>query len=71
MITVYFILDGPIKNNNMTQLINNLKSNGDLVVWGSSTLSSFSNWVGIRNKTTSYLSEINENVSVKRKVPKK
>ena len=71
MITVYFILDGPIKNNNMTQLINNLKSNGDLVVWGSSTLSSFSNWVGIRNKTTSYLSEINENVSVKRKVLKK
>lgn len=62
---------GQSKNNNMTQLINNLKSNGDLVVWGSSTLSSFSNWVGIRNKTTSYLSEINENVSVKRKVPKK
>lgn len=48
------------ENNNMTQLINNLSSNGDLVVWGSSTLASFSNWVGIRMKTTSYLSEINE-----------
>ncbi len=48
MITVYFILDwANQKNNNMTHLINNLKSNGDLVVWGSSTLSSFSNWVGI------------------------
>lgn len=57
------------KNNNMTHLINNLKSNGDLVVWGSSTLSSFSNWVGIRNKTTSYLSEINEKRVGEKKSP--
>ena len=60
---------GQSKNNNMTQLINNLKSNGDLVVWGSSTLSSFSNWVGIRNKTTSYLSEINEKRVGEKKSP--
>lgn len=48
------------ENNNMTNLINSLKNKGDYVVWGSSTLSSFSNWVAIKMKVTSYLSELNE-----------
>ena len=46
--------------NRMAQLINKLKNEGDLVVWGSSTLGSLSNWVGVKNNVTSYLSELNE-----------
>ncbi|SQJ13748.1 hypothetical phage peptidase [Staphylococcus auricularis] len=34
--------------NRMAQLINKLKNEGDLVVWGSSTLGSLSNWVGVK-----------------------
>lgn len=48
------------ENNNMTRLINELSNKGDLIVWGSSTLSSFSNWVAIKMKVTSYLSETYE-----------
>ncbi|WP_278925345.1 M14 family metallopeptidase [Staphylococcus auricularis] len=47
-------------NNRMASLIHALSDTGDLVVWGSSTVASFSNWVGVEMKTTSYLSEFNE-----------
>lgn len=47
-------------NNEMAQLINELSDKGDYIVWGSSYLSSLSNWVGIENNTTSYLSELYE-----------
>lgn len=47
-------------HNAMTELLNEISDRGDYVTWGSSTLSSFSNWVGIVKDITSYLPEIYE-----------
>ena len=47
-------------HNLMTQFMQDVSNHGDLVTWGSSTLSSFSNWVGIKKNITSYLPEIYE-----------
>ena len=47
-------------NNEMTQLLMELSNYGDYVTWGSSTLASFSNWVGITKGITSFLPEVYE-----------
>lgn len=47
-------------HNLMTQFMQDVSNHGDYVTWGSSTLSSFSNWVGIKKDITSYLPEIYE-----------
>lgn len=48
------------QNNIMTEMMHEMQDYGDYVTWGSSTLSSFSNWVGINENITSYLPEIYE-----------
>ena len=40
-------------NNVMTEMLSEISDHGDYVTWGSSTLASFSNWVGIKHGTTS------------------
>ena len=47
-------------NNVMTELLSEISDHGDYVTWGSSTLASFSNWVGINHGTTSFLPEVYE-----------
>ncbi|MFL0593341.1 M14 family metallopeptidase [Staphylococcus caprae] len=47
-------------NNIMTQLLQDMSDYGDYVTWGSSTLASFSNWVGIKRNITSFLPEVYE-----------
>ncbi|SLB90592.1 Zinc carboxypeptidase [Mycobacteroides abscessus subsp. massiliense] len=47
-------------NNVMTELLSEISDHGDYVTWGSSTLASFSNWVGIKRGTTSFLPEVYE-----------
>lgn len=48
------------QNNVMTELLQDMSEYGDYVTWGSSTLASFSNWVGINKEITSYLPEVYE-----------
>ncbi|MFM0831973.1 M14 family metallopeptidase [Staphylococcus epidermidis] len=47
-------------NNVMTEMLSEMSDHGDYVTWGSSTLASFSNWVGIKHGTTSFLPEVYE-----------
>ena len=47
-------------NNVMTEMLSEISDHGDYVTWGSSTLASFSNWVGIKHGTTSFLPEVYE-----------
>lgn len=47
-------------NNEIFQVVKDMSRQGDYVTWGSSTLSSFSNWVGIGRNITSILPEIYE-----------
>ena len=47
-------------NNDMTNLLSDMSNYGDYITWGSSTLSSFSNWVGISKNITSFLPEVYE-----------
>lgn len=48
------------ENNHMSALIEKLRKKDDYLVWGSSTLSSLSNWLGIKENITSFLAEIYE-----------
>lgn len=48
------------QNNVMTEMLHEMQDTGDYVTWGSSTLASFSNWVGIKKEITSFLPEIYE-----------
>lgn len=48
------------QNNIMTEMMHEMQDYGDYVTWGSSTLSSFSNWVGINQEISSFLPEIYE-----------
>ena len=52
-------------NNVMTEMLSEISDHGDYVTWGSSTLASFSNWVGIKHGTTSFLPEVYEGRSGK------
>lgn len=47
-------------NNELFQTMKDMSKRGDYVTWGSSTLASFSNWVGIQRNITSILPEIYE-----------
>ena len=48
------------QNNEIFQTLKDMSKQGDYVTWGSSTLSSFSNWVGINADISSYLPEVYE-----------
>ena len=56
-------------NNEMTQLLTEMSDYGDYVTWGSSTLASFSNWVGVTKGITSFLPEVYEGRSGKPRGP--
>lgn len=51
---------GNQQNNDLTEMMHEMQDTGDYVTWGSSTLASFSNWVGITKDITSFLPEIYE-----------
>lgn len=48
------------QNNEIFQTLKDMSKQGDYVTWGSSTLSSFSNWVGINKDISSFLPEVYE-----------
>lgn len=58
-------------NNIMTQLLQDMSNYGDYVTWGSSTLASFSNWVGIKeislHSYLKYMKDVQDNLEVQKK----
>ena len=57
--------------NIMTQLLQDMSNYGDYVTWGSSTLASFSNWVGIKeislHSYLKYMKDVQDNLEVQKK----
>ena len=49
----------------MTQFMQDVSNHGDYVTWGSSTLSSFSNWVGIKKTSLLICQKFMKGVPVK------
>ena len=58
-------------HNLMTQFMQDVSNHGDFVTWGSSTLSSFSNWVGIKKILRLIYQKFMKDVQVSHVVPKK